>query len=95
MEKQEEMGWDGMTQARNYGTPVVGETADWIVNCDVKKSRLGHEDVRKCFKGLKSKDDGAVVEESQKGGGAGMTCHQFAGGTGILGLIPSHLDTQA
>lgn len=87
MEKQDGMGWDGLTRARNYGTPVVGETADWMVNGDVRKSRLEAEDVRKCFAGLKSRGDGGVVEEGQKGGGAGMTCHQFTGGTGTASRV--------
>lgn len=38
--------------------------------------------MKRCFDGLKSQQDGAVVEEGQHGGGASMTCHQFTGGTG-------------
>ena len=30
LDKQDEMRWDEMTRARHYGTPVVGETADWL-----------------------------------------------------------------
>ncbi|KAK3687019.1 hypothetical protein LTR37_019228 [Vermiconidia calcicola] len=82
MDRQDDMGWDGFTRARHYGTPVVGETADWLINSEVRATRLDREDVKKCFEGLKSRDDGAVVEEGQVGGGAGMTCHMFTGGTG-------------
>ena len=73
--------------ARHYGTCVVGETADWFINGDVKESRLEKENIRKCFEGLKSKEDSAVVQEGQFGGGAGMTCHQFTGGTGSASRI--------
>ena len=82
LNKQDQMGWDGLTKARNYGTPVVGETADWMINSDVRASRLEREDIAKCFAELKAKEDGGLVQEGQHGGGAGMTCHQFTGGTG-------------
>ena len=75
------MGWDELTKARHYGTPVVGETADWLINNDVRRSRLSKADVKACLDGLASKQDGMVVQEGQHGGGAGMTCHQFTGGT--------------
>ena len=84
IDKQDELQWDDLTRARNYGTPVVGETADWIINSDVRCSRLQRDDIMKCLQSLKSKEDGAIVLEGQYGGGAGMTCHQFPGGTGKL-----------
>ena len=88
LDKQEEAGWDLLTKARNYGTPVVGETADWLVNGkDLRSSRVKQEVVRRAFSNLKSKEDGAAVQEGQFGGGAGMTCHQFAGGTGTASRI--------
>ena len=68
------MGWNSLTKARHYGTPVVGETADWLVNSDVRKSRLSQEDIARAFAGLKSLDDGGKIQEGQFGGGAGMTC---------------------
>ncbi|KXT13481.1 hypothetical protein AC579_8641 [Pseudocercospora musae] len=87
LEQQDSKGWSGRDRSRNYGTPVVGETADWLVNSDLRESRLGKEDVRECFEGLRSKEGGVVVQEGQFGGGAGMTCHQFAGGTGTSSRI--------
>jgi D-aminopeptidase len=82
MDKQDELGWDGLTKARRYATPVVGETADWIVNSEVRSSRLAKDDIQRCFQSLKSRENGGFVLEGQHGGGAGMTCHQFTGGTG-------------
>ena len=87
LEKQDEMGWDDLTRARHYGTPVVGETADWIVNNEVRSSRLDKGDIKECFQKLKSKEDGGTVQEGQHGGGAGMTCHQYAGGTGTSSRV--------
>jgi D-aminopeptidase len=85
IEMQDELKWDDLTRARNYGTPVVGETADWIINSDVRSSRLHRDDIMKCLRNLKSKEAGGVVLEGQYGGGAGMTCHEYAGGTGKTG----------
>ncbi|KAI6829958.1 hypothetical protein KC367_g5177 [Hortaea werneckii] len=87
MDRQEAMGWDDATQSRHYGTPVVGETCDWIINSDVRCSRLEKEMVMRAFRGLQSKEDGAEVVEGQAGGGAGMTCHMFAGGTGTASRL--------
>ncbi|KAI7480246.1 hypothetical protein KC351_g7103 [Hortaea werneckii] len=82
MDEQEAMGWDDAMQSRHYGTPVVGEACDWIVNSEVRCSRLEKDMVMRAFRGLQSKEDGAEVVEGQAGGGAGMTCHMLAGGTG-------------
>ncbi|KAK4547219.1 hypothetical protein LTR36_001441 [Oleoguttula mirabilis] len=94
IDQQEKMGWDGLTRARHYdstyliwGTPVVGETADWIVNSEVRSSRLGKEDIKRAFEGLRSREDGAIVQEGHAGGGAGMTCHVYAGGTGTASRL--------
>ncbi|KAI7277348.1 hypothetical protein KC345_g6677 [Hortaea werneckii] len=87
MDEQKAMGWDDKTQSRHYGTPVVGETCDWIVNSEVRCSRLEKEMVMRAFRGLQSKEDGAEVVEGQAGGGAGMTCHMFAGGTGTASRL--------
>lgn len=93
MDQQDAMQWSALSRARHYGTPVVGETADWLVNSDPRQSRLSREDVKKCFDGLKSIGDGAVVEEGQRGGGAGMTCHQYTGGTGTASRMISCSDS--
>ncbi|KAK5693804.1 hypothetical protein LTR17_025007 [Elasticomyces elasticus] len=87
LDRQDAMNWDGLTRARHYGTPVVGETADWIINSDVRASRLEKDDIKSAFEGLKGREDGGVVLEGQEGGGAGMTCHMFTGGTGTSSRV--------
>ncbi|KAK5172061.1 uncharacterized protein LTR77_003698 [Saxophila tyrrhenica] len=82
LEQQKRIGWDWDAAGKHFGTPVVGETCDWIINEEVPSTRVGRDDIKRCFDGLKSREDGAKVYEGQKGGGCGMTCHQFAGGTG-------------
>lgn len=64
--------------SHNYGTPIVAETADWWLN-DVYKSALTGESVQLAFANVLSQEE---VQEGQFGGGAGMTCHMFPGGTG-------------
>ncbi|TVY15115.1 Beta-peptidyl aminopeptidase BapA [Lachnellula arida] len=66
-----------------YGTPVVGETADWHLN-DVHKSALTQENVADAFKAAMTQTE---VLEGQNGGGAGMTCHMFPGGTGTSSRV--------
>ncbi|KAK4952417.1 hypothetical protein LTR10_009223 [Elasticomyces elasticus] len=87
LDRQDAMNWDGLTKARHYGTPVVGETADWIINSDVRASRLEKGDIKSAFEGLKSSQNGGAVREGQEGGGAGMTCHMFTGGTGTSSRV--------
>ncbi|KAJ8059270.1 hypothetical protein OCU04_012235 [Sclerotinia nivalis] len=74
--------------SHNYGTPIVGETADFILN-DVYRSPLTLEDVKTAFENALTQQE---VQEGQHGGGAGMTCHMFPGGTGtssrVFGEIP-------
>jgi D-aminopeptidase len=69
--------------SHNYGTPIVGETADWILN-DVYNSALKEEDVLQAFTNSETQEE---VLEGQNGGGAGMTCHMFPGGTGTSSRI--------
>ncbi len=71
------------TISHNYGTPVVGETADWILN-DVHNSALEAEDIHQAFANAMTQED---VLEGQNGGGAGMTCHMFPGGTGTSSRV--------
>lgn len=69
--------------SHNYGTPVVGETCDWILN-DAYDSALKEEDVLQAFSNSETQEE---VLEGQNGGGAGMTCHMFPGGTGTSSRI--------
>jgi D-aminopeptidase len=67
----------------NYGTPIVGETADWWLN-DVHRSALEAKSVHEAFANAMTQTE---VQEGQHGGGAGMTCHFFPGGTGTSSRI--------
>jgi D-aminopeptidase len=78
LKRAQEKGLSLSDISHNYGTPVVGETADWILN-DVYNSALKEEDVLQAFKNAETQEE---VLEGQHGGGAGMTCHMFPGGTG-------------
>ncbi|RAL66995.1 hypothetical protein DID88_007775 [Monilinia fructigena] len=55
--------------SHNYGTPIVGETADMILN-DVYRSPLTLEDVKPAIENALTQKE---VQEGQHGGGAGMT----------------------
>nr|OQO28279.1 hypothetical protein B0A51_03898 [Rachicladosporium sp. CCFEE 5018] len=88
LDLQESLGISGRLQSRLYGTPVVGETADWLINsADLRASRLSAAEIRQACTAAKIGKQGGVVEEGQRGGGAGMTCHQFSGGTGTSSRI--------
>lgn len=87
LERNDRLGWSPLDTARNYGTPIVGETADWLVNCHLPASRLEKQHVRKAFDMSKTAEEGGKVKEGSEGGGAGMTCHQFLGGTGSASRI--------
>ncbi|RFU28826.1 hypothetical protein B7463_g7516, partial [Scytalidium lignicola] len=69
--------------SHNYGTPIVGETADWWLN-DVYKSALQADTIHKAFENALTQEE---VQEGQYGGGAGMTCHMFPGGTGTSSRV--------
>lgn len=69
--------------SHNFGTPVVGETCDWILN-DVYDTALKAEDVLQAFSNSETQEE---VLEGQNGGGAGMTCHMFPAGTGTSSRI--------
>ena len=61
----------------------MGETADWILN-DVHNSALEPKDVFQAFANAMTQTE---VLEGQNGGGAGMTCHMFPGGTGTSSRV--------
>jgi D-aminopeptidase len=83
LKQARENGTSLETLSHNYGTPVVGETADWFLN-DVHKSALEAEHVYQAFANALTQEE---VQEGQNGGGAGMTCHMFPGGTGTSSRV--------
>ncbi len=62
---------------------MVGEIADWFLN-DVHKSALEAEHVYQAFANALTQEE---VQEGQNGGGAGMACHMFPGGTGTSSRV--------
>ncbi|KAF2225024.1 peptidase family S58-domain-containing protein [Elsinoe ampelina] len=87
MDVQEKQGADLMAMARRYGTPNVGETADWWINSKLRQTRLSPEDVKRCFDQIKTGEEGGEVQEGSFGGGAGMMCNGYKGGTGTASRL--------
>ncbi|KAF2155987.1 DmpA/ArgJ-like protein [Myriangium duriaei CBS 260.36] len=87
MSVQDRRNTDALQRAREYGTPVVGETADWWINSTVRETKISAKHVAECFENVKTREQGGEVLEGSYGGGAGMTCQQYKGGTGTASRI--------
>src|SRR6202050_2885455 len=74
-------------QPGDFWYPVVAETADWLLN-DIKGQHVTAQDA---LDALNSASGGAI-QEGNVGGGTGMICNGFKGGTGTSSRI---LDAQA
>ncbi|MCJ1311696.1 hypothetical protein MMC25_005369 [Agyrium rufum] len=81
--KRRAQGANDYAVSRDYGTPIVGETCDWWLN-NIEKSRMSQEEIKVAFEKLGSQTE---VEEGSFGGGAGMSCHMFKGGTGTSSRV--------
>ena len=68
---------------KNYGAPVIGETCDWSLN-DLTLDSVQQHHVYEAFENAKTQ---AEVLEGSHGGGTGMLCSQFKGGTGTASRI--------
>ncbi|RDW79432.1 hypothetical protein BP6252_04070 [Coleophoma cylindrospora] len=88
LERSKRMGLSVNDISHNYGTPIVGETADWWLN-DVYQSMIEAKDVKQAFANTLTQTE---VQEGQFGGGAGMTCHMFPGGTGTSSRVVDALE---
>jgi D-aminopeptidase len=66
----------------SWSLPVVAETSDWWLN-DIKGFHVKPEHV---FNALESAHGGAI-EEGSVGGGTGMICYEFKGGTGTSSRV--------
>ena len=73
-------------QIKNYGAPVVGETADWFLN-DISRDAVEEGHVMEAFARAEDVGVGKIVEEGSTGGGTGMQCYQFKGGTGTASRL--------
>src|SRR3984957_6136684 len=61
----------------DFWYPVVAETADWLLN-DIKGQHVTAQDALDALNSAK----GGSIEEGNVGGGTGMICNGFKGGTG-------------
>ena len=64
-------------QPGDFWYPVVAETADWLLN-DIKGQHVSAQDAQDALNSAK----GGSIEEGNVGGGTGMICNGFKGGTG-------------
>jgi D-aminopeptidase len=77
-----DVGTRGNDDTTFWSLPVVGETWDGTLNdCNGQHVRAEH-----LFEALESATDG-VIAEGNVGGGTGMICHGFKGGTGTSSRI--------
>ncbi len=71
---------------QNYGAPVIGETSDGYLN-DLTRDSVQQHHVYEAFENAKTQTE---VLEGSYGGGTGMLCSQFKGGTGTSSrVVPS------
>jgi len=75
------------TDPDEWSLPVVGETSDAILN-DMNGFHVKPEHVQAA---VASASDGPVPE-GNVGGGTGMTCHEFKGGTGTASRVLPEAD---
>jgi len=64
-------------QPGDFWYPVVAETADWLLN-DIKGQHVTAQDALDALNSA----TGGPIEEGNVGGGTGMICNGFKGGTG-------------
>lgn len=64
-------------QPGDFWYPVVAETADWLLN-DIKGQHVTAEDALEALNSA----SGGPIAEGNVGGGTGMICNGFKGGTG-------------
>ncbi len=72
----------GRTSAAFWSLPVVGETYDGTLS-DINGFHIGTEHVLSALGGAA----GGPVPEGNVGGGTGMICHEFKGGTGTASRV--------
>jgi D-aminopeptidase len=76
--RSREAGQSTQELIKNYGAPVIGETCDWYLH-DLTIDAIQQQHVYEAFENAKTQSD---VLEGSYGGGTGMLCSQFKGGTG-------------
>jgi D-aminopeptidase len=74
-------------QPGDFWYPVVAEPADWLLN-DIKGQHVTAQDALEAL----NTASGGLIQEGNVGGGTGMICNGFKGGTGTSSRI---LDVQS
>jgi L-aminopeptidase/D-esterase-like protein len=69
-------------QPGDFWYPVVAETADWLLN-DIKGQHVNSQDALDALESAK----GGAIQEGNVGGGTGMICYGFKGGTGTASRV--------
>ena len=69
-------------QPGDFWYPVVAETADWLLN-DIKGQHVTGQDALDAMTSAKS----GPIQEGNVGGGTGMMCYGFKGGTGTSSRV--------
>ena len=69
-------------QPGDFWYPVVAETADWLLN-DIKGQHVTAQDALEALNSAA----GGPIQEGNVGGGTGMICNGFKGGTGTSSRI--------
>ena len=72
--------------------PVVGETWDGSLN-DIRGMHVRPEHVHAALAEAAGEPEGAAVAEGAVGGGTGMVCHGFKGGTGTASRVVAEEDS--
>ena len=78
IEQARARGEDELEMSRSIGIPVVGETVDVVLN-DISQSAVEKVHVYAAIENAVSTSE---VLEGSHGGGTGMRCHGYKGGTG-------------
>ena len=82
-------GFNDGQEIPGYGFfyPVVGETYDGVIN-NINGFKIKEEHVYEAFENASS----GFVKEGNVGGGTGMRCHGFKGGTGTASRVLDDID---
>lgn len=82
--------WEG-GEMELFVFPVVAETFDGYIN-DVSRFSVTPEHVVRCIEDAGATTDGRAVPEGNTGGGTGMICHRYKGGTGSSSRLVEGFD---
>ena len=88
LEQAEKRGENDLEAVRRFSIPIVGETYDGYLN-DIRASVIDRGVVDQAIAAAETQVE---VLEGNHGGGAGMICHGYKGGTGTSSRIIPGVD---